>query len=141
MKTLEMLLKAEMNRKVYNKEGLYYSKERGFTDAHGTPWKGYAFSTINDLIHDEGHYSDDWKEVFKVSDDEKVILRNLKGKWLARNEFGILLCYSIKPYRISKYWHHNHATEFSLKAFNHLFQMVQWEDEEPTLIADLLREV
>jgi hypothetical protein len=139
MKTLEMLFKAENDGKLYKHDGLYYSKLKGFVDKKGSPWKGYAFSTLNVLIHDEGHYSDGWKEVIKVSDDEKVILRNLDGKWIARNEQGILLCFSIKPYKVSKCWHHNNATGFSLRAFNHLFQMVKWEDEEPTLIADLLK--
>jgi hypothetical protein len=135
-----MLLKAEMNRKVYNKEGLYYSKERGFIDAHGTPWKAYAFSTINDLIHDEGHYSDGWEETFRLSDDEKVILRNLKGTWLARDKSHMLFVYSDKPYRKHTSWM-SEKYYFNFDMFNHLFQMVQWTDDKPTLIADLLKEV
>jgi hypothetical protein len=138
MKTLEMLFKAEKDGKLYKHDGLYYSKLKGFVDKKGSPWKAYAFSTINDLIHDEGHYSDGWKEVIKVSDDEKIILRNLKGEWLAKDYDGELCCYTIKPEKNGTTWY-GEDDYSSLSALDHLFQMVKWEDEEPTLIADLLK--
>jgi len=139
MKTLEMLIKAEKDGRLYKSGELYYSKKDGFTDSEGKNWAGRGFETLNSLIHDEGVYSGAWKEVVQLSDDENAILRNLSGKWITRNESGSLFCHSIKPHRISKYWHNPHSTQLSLEAFNHLFKMVQWEDEKPTLIADLLK--
>ena len=134
-----MLIKAETSGKTYNKDGLYYSKEKGFVGEDDKAWKSYAFDTLNDLIHDGGHYADGWKEVIRVSDDERVILRNLKGRWLARDRNGQLYCYTTEPTKEDLSWITCDDHYIYCEAFNHLFQMVQWEDNEPTLIADLLK--
>jgi hypothetical protein len=139
MKTLEMLIEAETSGKTYNKDGLYYSNEKGFVGADDKAWKAYAFDTLNDLIHDGGHYSDGWKEVIRVSDDERVILRNLKGRWLARDRNGQLYCYTTEPAKEDLSWITCDNNYIYCEAFTHLFQIVQWEDNEPTLIADLLK--
>ena len=133
-----MLIKAETSGKTYNKDGLYYSKEKGFVGKDDKAWKSYAFDTLNDLIHDDGHYSDGWREIIDISDDEIVILRNLKGKWLARDRNGDLYCYTAEPTKEDLSWH-NEYDYYGCEALNHLFQMVQWSDNEPTLIADLLK--
>lgn len=75
-----------------------------------------------------------------ITEDEKVILRNLPGKyeWIARDESGVLHIYHDKPKREGFVW----AVGFGsrcLNLFNHLFKMVKWEDEEPWKIDDLLK--
>lgn len=82
-----------------------------------------------------------WKrEESTITEDEKVILRNLPGKyeWIARDESGVLYIYHDKPKKNSFAW----AVGFGsrcLNLFDHLFKMVKWEDEEPWKIEDLLK--
>jgi hypothetical protein len=132
MKTLEMLNKANVNYKTYRSENLFYSNLSGFYGA----MKDYnsTFRALNCVL-----FIDDWKEVIKVSDDEKVILRNFKvPTWIARDSDGELCCYTDKPKKDDSFWVCK-SKHSSLKFFSHLFKMVQWTDEEPTLIADLLK--
>ena len=73
------------------------------------------------------------KEKPKLTEDEKVILRNLskKYKWIARTGNGNLYIYQDKYAIAGK----------SLDFFSHLFKSINiWEDEEPYLISDLLEE-
>lgn len=86
------------------------------------------------------------KEII-VSEDEKAILRNLpkEYKWIARDENGELYIFKTKPRKSgmsdlweSEYGNHKEYTIFEI--YNHLFQFVTWEDEEPYLISDLLEE-
>ena len=84
------------------------------------------------------------KEVWKreeptITEDEKTILRNLSEKyeWIARDESGVLYIYHDKPKKNSFAW----AVGFGsrcLSLFDHLFQMIRWEDDEPWKIEDLL---
>jgi hypothetical protein len=138
MKTVEMLSKAEVDGKTYRSCDLFYSKETNF---YGTITEFvHGFYLFNTIMNFNG-----WKEVIKVSDDEKVILRNLnkKYKWIARDkDSNVLDIYDEKPTKGTSFWANIEGIGSErLKLFNHLFQMVQWEDKEPTLIADLLREV
>lgn len=82
-----------------------------------------------------------WKrEESTITEDERVILRNLPGKyeWIARDESGVLYIYHDKPKKNSFAW----AVGFGsrcLNLFDHLFKMVKWEDDEPWKIEDLLK--
>lgn len=82
-----------------------------------------------------------WKrEESTITEDERVILRNLPGNyvWIARDESGVLYIYHDKPKKNSFAW----AVGFGsrcLSLFDHLFKMVKWEDEEPWKIEDLLK--
>lgn len=78
------------------------------------------------------------KEKPKLTEDEKTILRNIdkKYKWIARDEIELLCIFIDKPKKESSYWFTGNYQ--SLVAFNHLFQFITWEDEEPYLISDLL---
>jgi hypothetical protein len=139
MKTLEMLFKAESDGKLYSAQGerfsLTYSKNNGiekFASDGCFILPRHAVIRFLDL--------DNWKEVCKVSDDEKVILRNLKGKWLARDMDNGLYEYDTEPVCDSSgYWQTSNDYCKSLEAVSHLFQMVKSEAKEPTLIADLLK--
>lgn len=82
-----------------------------------------------------------WKrEEPTITEDEKAILRNLPGKyeWIARDESGVLYIYQDKPEKRVDVWASVLAHRY-LDLFNHLFQMVKWEDDEPWKIEDLLK--
>lgn len=73
--------------------------------------------------------------VWAFTDDEKVILRNLPAeyKWLARDKNGKLFAFISKPVRTNKgnAWIDTFVTLLSMNLYNHLFQSVQWTDDEP----------
>lgn len=73
------------------------------------------------------------KPTWEFTEDEKVILRNLEDKWewIARDENGALHLYDGKPYKIDHIWGFIPHNFMSFPCFNHLFQSVQWEDDEP----------
>lgn len=81
-----------------------------------------------------------WKrEEPTITEDEKVILLNLPGnyEWIARDEDGRLCVYPGKPLKVTTKWGSGLGHRF-FDLFDHLFQMVRWEDEEPWKIEDLL---
>lgn len=80
------------------------------------------------------------KEPIKLSDDEITILRNIdeEFKYIVRDGNGLLYIYKNKPDKTyDSCWGNGRGTCFG---FKHLFQFIQWEDEEPYLIEDLLKE-
>ena len=84
-----------------------------------------------------------WERKPELSEAERVILENVdkKYKYIARDgyieEEGMqeLGLFEDRPIRINDYWSGANCASFT---FSNLFKMVKWEDEEPTLIADLL---
>lgn len=83
------------------------------------------------------------KEEIKLSEAERVILENLdeKYKWIARDKDNELYVYEKKPLKTdTDAWSNATAPTLyeSLSAFNHLFEFVKWEDEEPYNIEELL---
>ena len=82
-----------------------------------------------------------WKrEELTITDDEKVILRNLPAnyEWIARDKDSKLYIYLDKPERCGDVWIGKRGQR-SLEALSHLFEMVKWEDDEPWKIEDLLK--
>lgn len=83
------------------------------------------------------------KEKPKLTEDEIVILRNVpKGfKFITRNKNNYLKLHINRPIKIENCdnWQANGVAE-RFYFFNHLFQFIKWEDDEPYLIADLLKE-
>ena len=77
------------------------------------------------------------KEKPKLTEDEKVILRNVPQyyKWIARDGNGVVCLYPDKPHKSKTIWDSYGA----LFPFHHLFQFIQWEDEEPYSIEELLK--
>ena len=78
------------------------------------------------------------KEAPKLTEDEKAILKVLlseKYKWIARDKNGWLYVYASKPKKGITIWEN---TGSPMMPFVHLFQFIQWEDEEPYSIEDLL---
>ena len=78
------------------------------------------------------------KEKPKLTEDEKVILRNVPQyyKWIARDGNGVVCLYPDKPHKSKTIWDSYGA----LFPFHHLFQFIKWEDEEPYSIKELLGE-
>ena len=94
--------------------------------------KVYKDYTLTELLWER-------KETIKLTEDEKVILRNLpkEYKWIARDGNGCLYVYASKPKKGITMWGSN---GLSMIPFDHLFQFIKWEDEEPYLIEELLKE-
>lgn len=82
-------------------------------------------------------------EKWKFTEDEKAILRNLpkKYKWIARcNVCQILSVFEDKPFKDDDYWKEKKSYGngpvlvfgiTGMNLFSHLFQCIQWEDDEP----------
>ena len=80
--------------------------------------------------------------MIKLTEDEKVILRNMDKnfKWIARDGDGSLFVYCDKPSKFPYMWNNKRNTDWAfLNVFAHLFQSIKWEDEEPYFIEDLLK--
>ena len=78
------------------------------------------------------------KEKPQLNEDEKAILKVLlkeKYKWIARDKNGCLYVYASKPEKVITIWE---GSGLPMMPFNHLFNFIKWEDEEPYLIEDLL---
>ena len=78
------------------------------------------------------------KETPQLTEDEKVILRNLpkEYKWIARDSSGMVYIFIEKPEKGQAIWY---GFGQPMIPFYHLFQFIQWEDEEPCSIEELLR--
>ena len=73
----------------------------------------------------------------KLTEDEKVILRNIpkKYKWIARDSSGMVYIFIEKPEKGQAIWY---GFGQPMIPFYHLFQFIKWEDEEPYSIEELL---
>lgn len=91
-----------------------------------------------------------WKrEEPTITEDEKAILRNLPAgyKWITRDENSKLYIYQDKPEKCVDVWMSGRGSMFlpcdqrysPLYLFEHLFELVKWEDDEPWKIEDLLK--
>ena len=92
--------------------------------------KVYEDYTCKELIWER-------KEKPKLTEDEKTILRNLPKhyKWIARDKNGCLYVYASKPEKVITIWE---GSGLPMIPFDHLFQFIKWEDEEPYSIEKLL---
>ena len=73
------------------------------------------------------------KPTWEFTGDEKAILRKVasRWRWIARDDDGMLNLYDKKPYKISDMWGFSPHNFTSFSCFRHIFQSVQWEDDEP----------
>lgn len=90
-------------------------------------------------------FFEEYKQPIKLTEDEKVILRNLpkKYEYIARDYNGSLYLYTKKPQKIvdTDYW--GTIVNSTSKIFNiykHLFKFIKWGDTEPYNIEELLKE-
>src|SRR5699024_6003866 len=74
----------------------------------------------------------------KINQEEYEVLKDLddKWKWIARNYNGALITYTDKPMKNPNlYW-----DSFGERIDDRLFQFIQWEDESPYNIQELIEE-
>ena len=92
--------------------------------------KVYKDFTLTELLWER-------KEEPKLTEDEKAILRNVPKyyKWIARDKNGCLYAYASKPKKGIIMWE---SDGLPMIPFDHLFNFIQWEDEEPYSIEELL---
>lgn len=94
---------------------------------------------ITEATFDDRNLTEIWhREELFITPDEKAILRNIKGfYYIGRTLNGKLFLYKTKPIKQADNYYGGHWYEFD--EFSHLFQMVQWSDDEPWKIEDLLK--
>lgn len=76
----------------------------------------------------------------QFSKDEKTIARNFpkEFEYAARDEDEELWLYKERPNKGECEWNLEWSPVQNINFFNHLFQQIQWEDDEPTLISDII---
>lgn len=82
------------------------------------------------------------RPVKKVFSEKEIVVAECidkKFKYLARDKNNSLGVYVDKPFKIrgSSFWDNRHSIA-SMQLFRHLFQQIQFEDDEPTLISDIM---
>lgn len=93
---------------------------------------------ITEGTFDDSNLTEIWhrEEIF-ITPDEKAILRNIKGyEYIARDLDGRLYLFSEKPSKNNEKYVGYGCKSFLL--FMNLYHMVQWTDDEPWKIEDLL---
>ena len=83
----------------------------------------------------------EYQEPITLTDDEKVILKNLpkRYEWIARDKNGRLYLYPEKPLKIEDWWQ-SEGSKLNFSMFNDLFQFIKWEDEDSYNIDELLKQ-
>ena len=79
----------------------------------------------------------------KINHEEYEVLKELdnKWKWIARDEDSYYAeIYQVRPYKAEPIWFWDGYTEVDEIEKENLFQFIQWEDEEPYSIAELIKE-
>src|SRR5699024_899970 len=74
----------------------------------------------------------------KINQEEYEVLKKIddRWKWIARNYNGALITYTDKPMKNPNlYW-----DSFGERIDDRLFQFIQWEDESPYNIQELIEE-
>jgi hypothetical protein len=83
------------------------------------------------------------KEPITLSEAERIILENIdkEYKWIARDECGDLVLHAVEPHKeyMCNTWINDEAEDDILSPFNHLFQFITWNDEQPYNIEELLK--
>lgn len=78
-----------------------------------------------------------------LSEAERAILENINKdyKWIARDRDEKLYIYTVKPSRSTLFnnWNLIEGKAGSMSIFNHLFQFITWQDDEPYNIEELLK--
>ena len=119
--------------------------------------KGYGYTTLDmycdDLTNLEGFKNLDIMKVYKdytltellwerkekpkLTEDEKAILRSLPKdyKWVARDLSGMVYIFIERPEKGQAIWY---GCGRPMIPSYHLFQFIQWEDDEPYSIEELL---
>ena len=97
--------------------------------------KVYKDYTLTELLWER---KDELKPKAKLTEDEKIILRNVpkEYKWIARNLSGMVYIFTERPEKGQAIWY---GCGRPMIPFYHLFNFIKWEDEEPYSIEELLK--
>ena len=135
-----LLITKEYNRTLGELENnIYFEKlqEKGY-------FKNVDLSmTAKEVLERCKVIEEEHKKSATLSADEEAILRNLpeEYKYIARDSNANISVYKTKPTKKLSIWvgliGGNTAP---LNLYNHLFQFVKWEDDEPYSIEELLKE-
>ena len=81
-----------------------------------------------------------WGRKPEISEVERVILENLyrDSNYITRDESGELWLFENRPIKKDYSWDLLNGFGENFNLYKHLFKMIKWEDDEPTLISDLL---
>ena len=128
--------------KIYSYEAIYFI-QNGYLYFIGDYGEQKSFLNINVVVG---------KNIIKLpkkkefTDDELCVLKNIdkKYKWIARDkvckdeydDYGNLNIYLGKPNNKSTVSWLPSDIYCEFHGYNHLFQSIQWEDEEPVYIDD-----
>lgn len=147
--------KAKKLLSAFDKMGRRWKSAESYAET--TYWEDYKEETIyyNDGCYDGLGYGIEHNHMiyeFEVvdltlpkecqfSENEKTILRGLgnEWKWLARDKSGLLCVYTHKPLKSSNGYFCTQGSYAFFDTFGHLFQSIQWTDEEPVEIEKVIR--
>lgn len=102
------------------------------------------YDDISKHFDNKDYLLNEYKEPIKLSKDEYIILKNIdeEYQWIVRDEDKNLCLFQCKPLKYKFYWCTNVANWQMLGTFfgqfNHFFQFIAWENEEPYNIKELL---
>ncbi len=74
----------------------------------------------------------------KLTQREWHLCKAIETGWIARNESGLLYRFEEKPSKSGEIWFHP-GIMLSLRIVPDCFEFIQWQDEEPWSIEDLLK--
>ena len=108
-------------------------------------------ATIKYSVYSQSNFGlNDFKLIEKIiklpkkkefTDDELVIMRNFPSgfDWITRDKSGNVYIFEKKPSKNEYGCWRNGDDYCILVIFNHLFQSIKWEDEEPIYIDDYVK--
>lgn len=78
--------------------------------------------------------------VKKLTSIEKTILKNLDKRfnYIARDKSGALYIYETEPTKLEDYWSEASYSAISLQPFNHLFKLINFDNEKACEIKRLI---
>lgn len=74
----------------------------------------------------------------KLTKREWHLCKAIETGWIARNESGVLYRFEEKPRKSGDIWFHP-GIILSLRIVPDCFEFIQWQDEEPWSVEDLLK--
>lgn len=97
------------------------------------------YDDISKHFDNKDYLLNEYREKIKLSKDEYVILKNIdeEYQWIARDIDESLNVYKNKPFKYGDIWDCVDIWE-KLSIFEHLFKFINFEDEEPLNIQELL---
>lgn len=77
-----------------------------------------------------------------LSESEYHILKNVDPiyKFITRDKHKQLYLYKKMPEKAENIWNTDSKSNFRLEIYEHIFEFIKWEDDEPYLIQDLVKD-